>query len=305
MPRSAAADLNAVFRWAGVSRRDFAVKKRSDVRGLFAKKAYAEGDVVFRISTFLSEARVKSGCAAPLGAFLAASDDYATLSRNGRLACVLSLTRTPQEWRPYWRTIPMTKSALSWSVWFWPRDEVDLVRDYDVCTDPTHGYGAYHAILHEDWVRFGRVYDAYVAHFQDAPVYRPSRKRFQEKCMLRRIVVTSRGFGFGDGEIAVVPLLDLMNHGSRAAFNVSWSYVPGETPHFKAVATKSIRPGAELLDSYGHGKDPKQFAFYYGFLPSRRTRRATFVPPQVRSLKTPLLKELVLRDRRLVKKTHP
>lgn len=236
-------------------------KNKKGVRSLFSSKSYKTGQEILRLPTFETRRNILNSNR-KIADFCTKSKHYLTLSRNSQFACLLALTRKNKKLAAYWEMLPFSKKALAWNIWFWDPKKLKrkIKNDYF--------YQSYYDSLQKEYLTFGKIYDEYISiHLK--MIFNMKRKTFQEKCMFFRVIVTSRGFGFYDEEvgsdIALVPLLDLMNHGSQKEYNVEWSF---DKTAFVMTALKNIKKNEELLDSYGYSKTDAQFLSYYGFVPS-------------------------------------
>lgn len=237
-------------------------KNRQSVRGLFTTKSYEKGEQILKLSVFETRRTILNRQSDSFQTFIRHSPSYNRLSKNGQFAALLSITRLNKMISHYWKMIPTEKKELKWNVWFWKPSEIDKSRFYR----------AYKEKLENEYDLFGSLYDEYTQHFGKM-IYSMKKKKFQEKCILMRIMVTSRVFGFMNKtkdkhvvDMALVPILDLLNHGNKEKYNTKWEYVD-EGNYFVMTALKDIPKHTELLDSYGHNKSNETFRTFYGFIP--------------------------------------
>ena len=80
-----------------------------------------------------------------------------------------------------------------------------------------------------------------------------------------RNIVGSRVFGINnknnENSTVVVPIADLFNYSYN--HNTTWGY--SDDNYFKVTATKPIRKGEQIFDTYGHLLSNNRLYLYYGF----------------------------------------
>ena len=255
--------MNALLKSLSIPTDTFILRKnQKGVRGLFSSRSYKKNEEILRLPIYESKCRILQR-SSDLLYFRQESSLYNSLSRNGQFATLLCLSRKNHKLYAYWNLIPLTKSNLSWNIWFWSTQTV--TKKSKLSLKAAEYYSSYLHKLRTDYTNFGLLYDEYISKY-GVMMYKMKRKTFQDKCMLYRIIISARGFGMINGQNALVPLLDLMNHGSLKSYNVNWKFMEKDKV-FVMSARKNIKKNTELLDSYGHTKQPYQFMTLYGFIP--------------------------------------
>lgn len=254
--------MNELLKSLSLQKGMFSLRKnRRGIRGLFSTRSYVKGEEIIRLPIYESPARILERNP-NINTFIEYSTTFNTLSRNGQFAALLSMSIKNRELYAYWNLIHLTKKDLSWNIWFWSKQT--LAEHSSKSSSAQEYYSNYLQKLRNDYITFGTLYDEYTSK-NGKMVYNIKRETFQNKCMLYRIIISARGFGMNNGKNALVPLLDLMNHGSLKTYNIDWKFLDNV---FVMSARKNIKKNSELLDSYGHTKTSYQFLSLYGFIPT-------------------------------------
>ena len=250
--------MDKLLKFLSLPKRLFTMKQnRKGIRGLYSSKSYKKDQVILNFPLFETKNKILN-TNIKLKTFCINSQNFGNLSRNGQFATVLGLSGNKKN-LPYWNMIKMTKESLSWNIWFWELDKLQKE------SKKNRFYKDYHNKLQNDYNLFGFIYEEYKS-IHGNIIFNMTKKTFQDKCILFRIIITSRGFSSNGQGIALVPLLDLMNHETQDNYNVKWDF---DNHAFRITAIKNIKKEEELFVSYG-SKSDESFIMYYGFIPSRK-----------------------------------
>lgn len=108
--------------------------------------------------------------------------------------------------------------------------------------------------------------DNYRLHYQHIMDRLDIPKASRDEYLRSTAMVNSRVFQFQDGRkdrMALVPIADLINHGSDRDVNTTW-YFDKDKRVFVVETTKPILAGKQVYDSYG-AKTDIQLLYTYGF----------------------------------------
>ena len=213
----------------------FLVKKNDmGIRGLFTVSDIPKDHVIIKIpkkNTLSSHVAEKCD-------YIHMLKTETNMSRNGRMAVWLLLEKFPS-FEEYMSTLP---KSFEWEIT--PKDVVGTCFGQSA-----PGITSIHFFNHY-YAKMKRECDELLWGWNNIPKIKNKYKDFPQlkrDFLHMRKIITSRGFGHSSGQIALVPVLDLMNHST--AHNIIWKTTVND---FVAIARQDVKAGEELFGSYGN-----------------------------------------------------
>lgn len=102
---------------------------------------------------------------------------------------------------------------------------------------------------------------------QQIPFISPETKDNEELLKFAYNIVRTRAFTSSDGDLKIIPVADMLNHGHPGNVKLEFD----ENGGCGVVFTRDVQPGEPLLLSYGEDSDTSQFFARYGYLNDGQT----------------------------------
>jgi hypothetical protein len=220
------------------------------MRGIYSKKDIKKGDYIVEIPSkfIIHYSDIKDNVL-----------EEKLNNRNSDIARYLFLQENKKKsfYKPYFESMP---ENIDEYMFFYDKSRMEQLKHTSMFCKNSYNFEEHDKNIKED----AKTIHTYLIKKRQMPSEYMDYEKFYKIFLKYRVLVCSRVFGYTKNfmeETGLVPYADLFNHSNDS--NTTW-YFNDTRNSFILEATKNIKKGHEIFDSYG-GKTNVQLLMYYAF----------------------------------------